>query len=85
MREEIVGTVTHYYSHLGVGTVTLDNELKVGDKIHIKGHLSDFTQKVDSIQIEHKSVEKAKKGDNVGIRLSEHGREHDKVYKIIEE
>lgn len=85
MKEERIGVVDHYYSRIGVATVVLEGDLKVGDAIHIKGHTSDFTQKVESIQIEHENVSEAKKGDNVGIKVKEHVREHDVVYKVIEE
>ncbi len=85
MREERVGVVDHYYTRLGVATVTLEGELKRGDTIHIKGHTSDFVQKVDSMQIEHHPVEKAEKGSKVGIKVVEHAREHDTVYKVCED
>ncbi|MBI5287269.1 MAG: translation elongation factor-like protein [Deltaproteobacteria bacterium] len=84
MKEERIGIVSHYYTHLGVAAVVLEGELAVGDTIHIKGHTSDFTQKVESIQIEHRDVTLAKNGDNVGIRVKEHAREHDVVYKVVE-
>ncbi len=85
MKEEKIGTVRHYYSHLGVAGIVLQADLKVGDKIHVKGHTSDFTQKVDSMEIGHNRVESAKGGDDIGIRVAGHAREHDAVYKIIEE
>jgi putative protease len=85
MSEKKVGTVSHYYTHLGVAAVVLEGALSVGDTIHIKGHTSDFTQKVDSIQIEHQDVDKADKGDNIGIKVVEHARVHDEVYKVVEE
>ncbi len=85
MKEERIGVVDHYYSHLGVAAVVLEGNLKVGDTIHIKGHTSDFTQKVESIQIEHKNVPEAKKGDSIGITVKEHARDHDVVYKVVEE
>jgi len=85
MAEERVGKITHYYTHLGVAAVDLSAPLKVGDTIHVKGHSSDFTQKVESIQIEHGGVEEAGAGVSVGIKLKEHGREHDEVYKVTED
>ena len=57
MAEHLVGTVRHYYGKLGVAGIELSSALKVGDTIHIQGHTSDFTQTVDSIQIEHETVE----------------------------
>lgn len=83
-KEKEVGKVTHYYTHLDVAIVELKDGLKVGDKIHIKGHTSDFTQEVESIQVEHQPVEEAKGGDVVGLKVSEHAREGDTVYKVVE-
>lgn len=82
--ESEVGKVTHYYTHIGVASVKLSDKLKTGDMIHIVGHTSDFTQKVDSIQIEHESVLEANAGQEIGIKVIEHAREHDTVYKIVE-
>ena len=84
MKEERVGIVSHYYDKIGVAAVVLEGELAVGDTIHIKGHTTDFTQKMESIQIENKNVERAKEGDNIGIKIKEHAREHDIVYKVVE-
>jgi putative protease len=84
MAEKPVGKVTHYYTHLGVAVVELEDELKIGDVIHIKGHTSDFTQTVDSMQIEHQPIEVAKPGQAIGLKVKEHAREHDIVYKVEE-
>lgn len=81
--EQEVGKVTHYFSHLGVAAIDLSDELNVDDTIHVVGHTSDFTQKVESIQIEHESVLKAVAGQSIGIRVADHAREHDTVYKVI--
>ena len=81
--ETLIGRITHYYSHLGVGIVELtDGELKVGDTIHIKGAHTDFTESVDSIQIEHQNVPRAEKGKVVGIKVKDKVREHDQVYRV---
>lgn len=83
-KEVKVGVITHYFTKIGVGIVDLtDGDLKVGDNIHIKGHTTDYNQAVESLQIEHQNVEEAKKGTQVGIKVNEHVREHDVVYKII--
>lgn len=84
MKEERIGVVLHYYSKAGVAAIKLEGSLKVGDKIHIKGHTTDFDETVKSIQIEHKQVNEAKKGDDIGIMVSGHVREHDIVYNITE-
>jgi putative protease len=84
MKEERIGIVNHYFSKIGVASVDLEGELAVGDIIHIKGHTTDFAQKIESIQIENKNVEHAKKGDDVAIKVKETAREHDIVYKVVE-
>lgn len=75
-----IGKITHYYSHLNVGIIELAETLKVGDKIKIKGHSTDLEQNVDSMQVNHEDVQEAKKGDVIGVKVSEHVREGDKVY-----
>jgi putative protease len=80
---ERIGTVTHYFSHLSVAVVKLENaRLRVGDTIHIRGHTSDFKQRVDSLQVEHAPVQEVGPGDDFGLKVREHAREHDVVYKV---
>jgi len=81
--EKEVGKITHYYGHISVGIVELSDSLKVGDTIHIKGHTSDFTQTVDSMQIEHKNVNEAKSGDAIGIKVIQKVHPGDTVYKVV--
>ncbi len=81
-KEKLVGKITHYFKKIQVAIIELTANLKMGDEIHIKGHVSDFTQIVDSMQIEHKNVKKAGKGDAIGLKVSELVREGDKVYKV---
>ncbi len=83
--EKQVGRVTHYFGKVGVAAIELEDVLRVGDTIHVKGHTSDWTQKVESMQIEHRQVQEAGPGDVVGVKVSEHAREHDVVYKVIED
>lgn len=85
MKEKRIGVVGHYFNHINVAGIVLEDELSVGDTIHIKGHTSDFTQKVESIQLEHEDLQNAKKGQDVGIKVIEPVRDHDVVYKVIEE
>ncbi len=66
--EEKIGVVEDYFAKVSVIAVKLEGELKIGDKIHIKGHTTDFIQTVDSMQIQHQNVTSAKKGDSVGIK-----------------
>ncbi len=77
-----IGKVSHYYSHLSVGIVELSDTLKVGDKIRIKGYTTNFEQPVESMQIEHEKVEEAKAGQSIGLKIKEHVRQHDRVYKL---
>jgi hypothetical protein len=82
--EEAVGTVTHYFSHLGVALIQINNgTLKIGDSVHIQGHTTDFTQPVESMELEHQHIDKAVPGQNVGMRVKDHVREHDIVYVIL--
>ncbi len=81
--EKLIGKVTHYFTNIGVAVVEItDSELNAGDKIHIKGATSDFEQAVDSMQIEHESVEKAKKGQSIGLKVDQQVREGDEVFKV---
>ena len=83
MTETKIGTVTHYYNHMHVAGVSItDGELHKGDIIHIKGHTSDFEQKVESMQIDHEPVDTARPGDQIGLSVVEHAREHDTVYTV---
>ena len=85
MEEKQIGRITHYFGNISVGIIEItDDTLSVGDTIHIKGHTTDFQQQIESIQIEHESVKKAKVGDKIGLKVKEHVREHDIVYKVIE-
>lgn len=83
MRETKIGTVTHYYNHLHVaGVILTDGELHKGDRIHIKGHTSDFEQTVGSMEMDHQPIEVARRGDDIGLSVIEHAREHDTVYMV---
>ncbi|MBN1695170.1 translation elongation factor-like protein [candidate division WOR-3 bacterium] len=84
MKEKKIGVITHYFGHISVGIIKLNAPLKVGDTIHIRGAHDDITQSVDSMQIEHESVESAKKGDEVGIKVVEKVHPHDEVYIVAE-
>ena len=80
---ERIGVVTHYYSHLSVAVVKLEAAtLRVGDTIHLRGHTTDFKQRVDSLQVNHAPVQEAGPGDDFGLKVREHAREHDVVYKV---
>jgi translation elongation factor EF-1alpha len=77
-----VGEISHYFSKISVGIIELAGPLKVGDSIRIKGHTTDVTQTVDSMQVEHQNVAEAKAGDSVGVKVTEHVRVGDTVYVV---
>lgn len=84
--EEEIGRISHYFSKIGVGVVELTKgELKVADTIHIKGRTTDFYQKVESMQVEHSTVQSAKIGDSIGLRVESQVRDHDVVFKVTED
>ena len=86
MEEKKVGFVSNYFGKISVAAVEItDGAISGGDTLHFLGHTTDCESRVSSMQIEHKSVNEAKKGDSVGIKVSEKVRENDKVYKIITE
>ena len=83
--ETKIGQVTHYFNKINVAVLSVDDELKVGDTIHILGHTTDFTQKVTSLQIEHKNVDSVKPGDDFALKVIEPVRDNDVVYRVAEE
>ena len=70
-KETLIGEVMSFYIHINVIAIQLSAPLKIGDKIHVKGATTDFTQKVDSMQIEHKEIDSAKKGEVIGMKVDE--------------
>jgi hypothetical protein len=81
---ERIGVVTHYYGHLSVAVVKLEpgTTLRVGDNIHVKGHTTDFSQPVESLQVAHAPVSEVSPNDDFGLKVKDHVREHDVVYKV---
>jgi putative protease len=80
--KQLVGKITHYFTKIGVAVIDLEAPLKVGDTISIEGATSNFKQKVTSMQVEHKEVESAKKGDSIGMKVKDRVRGGDNVYKV---
>lgn len=80
-----IGQVNHYFDHINVAALTLTEPLRVGDTVHILGHSTDFKQEVTSLQIEHQSVNEAKPGDDVGMKVIQTVHPHDKVFKLTGE
>jgi translation elongation factor EF-Tu-like GTPase len=84
MSEEIIGKVSDFFAHPVVAGIELTAGLRVGDKIHIKGHTTDLKMTVDSIEINNEQVAEAKSGDSIGVKVSERVRSGDLVYKITD-
>ncbi len=85
MKEIEIGEVNDYFANIGVVAITVTAEgIKVGDTLHFKGHTTDFTQKIDSMQMEHDQVDEAPVGSQVGIKVKDRVRATDKVYKSME-
>jgi putative protease len=80
-----IGKVTHYYDKIGVAVVELDSDLMVGEKIKFsRGGEDMFEQEVESIQIEHQKLQSAKKGDTIGLKVSQEVKEGADVFKATQ-
>ena len=84
MPEEVIGKVTDFFARPVVAGIELTATLKLGDKIHIKGHTPDLELIVDSMQINNVDVKEAKAGDSVGVKVSERVRKRDTVHKVTD-
>jgi len=84
MPENIIGKVSDFFARPVVAAIELTAALKVGDKIHIKGHTTDLELIVDSMQINNVDVKEAKAGDSIGVKVSERVRRGDTVYKVTD-
>ncbi len=85
MAEKKVGIITHYFGKIGVAVVkATDGPVAVGDTIHIKGHTTDHTQEVASLQVEHESVDRIEAGGEAGMKVGVHVHEHDTVFKVVD-
>ncbi len=78
-----IGEVTHYYSHLEVAIVKFKRKVSVGDTVRFKGHTTDFTETIKHMQYDHKDVEEAKSGQEVGVKVSEKVRQGDQVLEMV--
>ena len=82
-RKKEIGVVTHYFGKISVGIIKLKSALRIGDKVQIKGAHDDFTQLIKSIQVNHKDITHAKKGNEIGIKVTQAVHGNDKVYKLL--
>ena len=78
-KRTVIGKVTHYFPHVNAAVVKLVRPLSVGDTVEVLGHTTKFTQRVDSMQIDHVPIQKAKKGDEIGLEVKARVREHDRL------
>ena len=79
-----IGVVTHYYGNIGVAIVALTGKLSKGDKVKFEGGKTEFEQTIESMQIEHKEIDSAKKGDIVGVKVNEKVNDGAEVYLMEE-
>ncbi|RKY86596.1 hypothetical protein DRQ09_05980 [candidate division KSB1 bacterium] len=83
MPEEKIGIVTGYFSKIGVAVIKITSgSLKIGDEIHIKGHTTDFSQRVESMQISNQPVNEVKVDDEFGLKVNDRVRRNDEVFKV---
>ena len=79
-KEKPIGEITHVFSKINVAVIKFSKSVSVGDKIHIKGHSDDFSQTIDSMQVDHEKVSKVKKGQEVGMKMEGKVHEGDKIF-----
>lgn len=75
-----VGIITHYYSNIGVGIIKLTDDLPIGTRLKFQGKTTNFEQEIAQMQFDHKDIEEGKKGQEVGIKLTDKVRDGDAVY-----
>jgi len=85
MEKDLVGHVIDYFAKIGVAAIEIESgEIRIGDTLQFRGHTTDFTQEIESMQIENEQIDRAIAGDSVGIKVEERVRGGDEVYKVIE-
>ena len=83
MAEQLVGTVTHFFNGPSVAIVkVIEGHIALGDQLHFIGHTTDFTETVQSMEVEHHKVERAADGDEIAIQVIDRARQHDQVYRV---
>jgi len=82
--EKQIGRVTHYFTKLNVAVLELTDAMRLGDEIHFLGRITDFTQYVNSMEIEHKKIEAAAPGMEVALKVEDYVRQGDEVFKVFE-
>lgn len=79
---KLIGKISHYFGNISVAVIDLSDTLKIGDTVRISGGETDFTQTVSSMEVDHKKVDAAKKGDSVGFKVDQKVRDDYRVYKV---
>lgn len=82
--EKQVGEVTHYFNRIGVAVLDLNDSLNIGDMIHFSGHTTDFTQRITSMEINHRKVQSVGPGAEVAVKVEDRVRRGDTVFKVLE-
>ena len=82
MADQPAGKITHYYDKIGVAVIEVKSPLAVGDEIKISSHDQEFNQKIESMQIEHDQIQKAEKGQVVGLKVNQAVKENDLIFKV---
>ena len=82
--EKRIGKITHYYDRIGVAVLELEDGIKVGDTIHITGRKTDFTQQIQSMEIEHRKMQAVGAGADVALKVVEPVHNGDEIYKVLE-
>jgi putative protease len=81
--EKRIGTITHYYTRLSVAVLNLTDEIRLGDEIRIHGHITDLVMSVASLEVDNRKIESAGTGMEVALKVDDHVRAGDGVYKMI--
>jgi hypothetical protein len=82
-KENIIGAVTHYFPQVRAAAIKLKAPLSLGERVRIKGHTTDFTQSVDSLQLDCKPISQGKRGQEIGLLVGSRVRRKDLVYKVL--
>lgn len=83
MADTLIGKISHYYDKISVAVIEVTAQIKVGEEIKVVGHGKEFTQAIDSMQIEHEQIKVAKKGMAIGLKVTEPVKPGDEVYKVV--
>jgi len=85
MKEQEIGYVSKFFGQISVAAIEITaGKLNIGDTIHIKGHTTDFNAEIESMQVDHEPMDSVKKGDNIGVKVANKTRRHDKVFKLVD-